>query len=440
MNKNIKLLKEELTIGFLALLGFLAVRYGLTFVWPDTPLFDLASETETMLLAPIKLIMIIMFTYFVMRITWPQAYTYFRDAVYFNWHAQGLKFKRQFSIGVAVAIFFALTMFTSCSAHASELETRTALVSYLETQLDVREATGKNDGAAVKKYLNHVGLGEGYPWCVAFVAYNLGHFDIPNPNSAWSPHYAKKKDVIWSPKMKINGRAAPGDVFTIYSNNRHRVVHGGFVKSYTKSGSYIITIEGNTNVEGSRDGIGVFKRKRNLNKIYAISNYITPYYEKSNIRILGDRVNSNDTLNVELSNPKDTGLYSSNRQHTHNGTSYPSRYGDYHPGGQRLFEYSAAHRFKWTDTTATEYNQKQASQNNSFSSRRDTTSQVQLRQLIGGINSEGLKNYYASAQERVKPAHNHGNRKSYSVVGKSTLGSRSFGCVGVVHIYWYQNI
>ncbi|MCU0383758.1 MAG: hypothetical protein MUF68_06795, partial [Cyclobacteriaceae bacterium] len=34
-----------------------------------------------------------------------------------------------------------------------------------DSQLGVREATGKNDGKAVEMYLATVNLTKGYPWC-----------------------------------------------------------------------------------------------------------------------------------------------------------------------------------------------------------------------------------------------------------------------------------
>ena len=53
------------------------------------------------------------------------------------------------------------------------------------TQLHVREKTDNNDGPDVAKYLNSIGLGEGYSWCQASVywcfkqaAFELG---VPNP-------------------------------------------------------------------------------------------------------------------------------------------------------------------------------------------------------------------------------------------------------------------
>lgn len=164
-------------------------------------------------------------------------------------------------------------------AQSIEDMTRKDLVVILESQLYVRELTGNNDGTEVEEYLLSVGLGKGYPWCAAYTTWGLDQCLIPNPQSAWSPNWAKNKDVIWSQslvkqrKMRI---PKSGDTFTLFYNSLNRVGHVGFILEEKED--YFITIEGNTNIAGSRAGIGVFKRKRDKRKIYRITNYITPYY------------------------------------------------------------------------------------------------------------------------------------------------------------------
>lgn len=163
---------------------------------------------------------------------------------------------------------------------AQETDMRNDLVEILKGQLDVREATGNNDGTEVEIYLRGVGLGKGYPWCAAFTTWGLDQCDIPNPQSAWSPDWAGKRDMIWSQqlvKQRNAGVPQAGDTFTLFYNSLGRVGHVGFILEDAHNG-YFITIEGNTNVAGSRTGIGVFTRKRDTRKVYRITNYITPYY------------------------------------------------------------------------------------------------------------------------------------------------------------------
>ena len=53
----------------------------------------------------------------------------------------------------------------------------------------------------------------------------------------------------------------PGDVFLLYYPALKRYAHTGFVLEVRDNGA-CVTIEGNTNDGGSRDGWGVFTRTR----------------------------------------------------------------------------------------------------------------------------------------------------------------------------------
>jgi hypothetical protein len=63
----------------------------------------------------------------------------------------------------------------------------------------------------------------------------------------------------------------PGQVFGLYFESKKRVAHVGLIVSETKF-SYI-TIEGNTDTDGSREGDGVYRKIRNKRSIYIISDY-----------------------------------------------------------------------------------------------------------------------------------------------------------------------
>ena len=152
------------------------------------------------------------------------------------------------------------------------LTIREKLIDSINTQLYVRE-TSPNRGPMVDKYLTTVGSVLGVAWCGAFVGANLTWQEVPNPKSAWSPDYAKPNDIIWMPKKKTSIEPLPGDVVTYYYSNLGRVGHVGFFEKADKD-DYFITIEGNTNGAGSREGDGVYKKKRDPNKVYAASRYI----------------------------------------------------------------------------------------------------------------------------------------------------------------------
>lgn len=148
------------------------------------------------------------------------------------------------------------------------------LLVKLESQLRVREIT-PNRSPEIDMYNKSVNVPVGSKWCAAFVSYNLSYFNIPNPNSAWSPSFSKTEDIIWKPKLKNSIEPDTGDVVSYYNPRIKRVYHVGILGYVDKNG-YPIVYEGNTS--GGRgldnDGDGVFKKKRDFNKIYSISRYI----------------------------------------------------------------------------------------------------------------------------------------------------------------------
>lgn len=150
---------------------------------------------------------------------------------------------------------------------------RSNLLDTLNKQLYVRESWGPNRGPEVDNYLRTVNCPIENPWCAAFVGANLFWQDVKNPKSAWAPDYAAEKDIIWKEKIKIKDTPKTGDVTTYYYSNIGRIGHAGFFEKIDKDG-YFITIEGNTNGAGSREGDGVYRKKRETNKVYAVSRYI----------------------------------------------------------------------------------------------------------------------------------------------------------------------
>lgn len=151
---------------------------------------------------------------------------------------------------------------------------RTDVKKVYESQLHVREKSGKNDGVEVERYLRYTGLGKGNAWCAAFVCWTLGEASVINPKNAWSPTLVPISKLVYENKSKIyNGTPQCGDVFGIYYSNLKRVGHVGFIDSWS-DGSYTITVEGNTNSAGSREGDGVYRKRRLKSQIYRVANWI----------------------------------------------------------------------------------------------------------------------------------------------------------------------
>ena len=63
-----------------------------------------------------------------------------------------------------------------------------------------------------------------------------------------------------------------GDVFGIYFPEKKRIAHVGFIDSW--DGTWLISVEGNTNTSGNADGDGVYRKRRPTSSIYQVARYI----------------------------------------------------------------------------------------------------------------------------------------------------------------------
>ncbi len=168
----------------------------------------------------------------------------------------------------SIIIYLLLSSIVSCSAFASDL--RENVKRTYTSEIGVRELSGKNDGKRVEEYLRSVKLGKGYSWCAAFVCWTLNKCGVVNPSSAWAPALFPTKKIIYkSGELKELPRA--GDVFGIYYPGKKRIAHVGFIDQW---GKIVLTVEGNTNEAGSREGDGVYRKRRLARQIYVVSKFI----------------------------------------------------------------------------------------------------------------------------------------------------------------------
>jgi hypothetical protein len=162
---------------------------------------------------------------------------------------------------VYVALFLA---FLSDSLASPGVEaSRVLVVEQARKSIGIREKSGRNDGPVVDEILASVNLeGTKAPWCAAFIVWvgdkAFGSTLLnPYPRSAWSPTFLTKP--TWDRQRK-GTPLKPADVFGIWFNSMGRVAHVGLVEK--SEGDWLVTIEGNTNGGGSRDGDGVYRRRR----------------------------------------------------------------------------------------------------------------------------------------------------------------------------------
>ena len=63
-----------------------------------------------------------------------------------------------------------------------------------------------------------------------------------------------------------------GDVFGIWFPDKQRIAHAGFVDRWSES--WLITVEGNTNEAGSRDGDGVWRKRRIVGTVNRVADWV----------------------------------------------------------------------------------------------------------------------------------------------------------------------
>jgi hypothetical protein len=169
------------------------------------------------------------------------------------------------------------------------IQLRKQLIKIAESQVGIRELTGNNDGPQVEQYLKSVGLGKGYPWCVAFVIWCHKQLNIQIPVTGWSPALFPRNVVYhrWHKRIREwNPRG--GEVFGKYYNSKGRIAHAGIIRE--KFGKHFHTIEGNTSLIGAilekmyltqrekdemdRNGIWVAHKIRKPEDIYIAADYV----------------------------------------------------------------------------------------------------------------------------------------------------------------------
>lgn len=138
------------------------------------------------------------------------------------------------------------------------------IMNIARAELGVREKTGKNDGIKVEAYLKYVGFKKGNPWCAAYVSWVFKQAGYPKPRTAWSPSLFPSARLIKEPSA--------GMVFGIYFLDLKRIAHCGLIENI--QGDFLLTIEGNTNVEGSREGQGVYRRLRHKRTVNKYANWL----------------------------------------------------------------------------------------------------------------------------------------------------------------------
>lgn len=129
---------------------------------------------------------------------------------------------------------------------------------------------GSNWGDPVKSYLASVNINFPASWCMAFVywCYNEASKQLKVENTA-----IKSAGVldVWRKVPKVLTSTTPQDTSVFIMNHGHGLGHTGIVEKFDDV--FIYTVEGNSNTNGSREGVEVTRHKRDRKTIKGYINY-----------------------------------------------------------------------------------------------------------------------------------------------------------------------
>jgi hypothetical protein len=150
------------------------------------------------------------------------------------------------------------------------------IVELATAEIGVEEVNGSNSGPRVDEYKAATWLDptKGWPWCAAFICWvvreamiaaGVGEtptFKRPRTAGAWDlENWSLKQDASTWTKKPHRGDIEPGDIVVFTFS------HVGFAVSAPDKNGFVTTVEGNTDKAGSREGGGVFRKKRHVSKI-----------------------------------------------------------------------------------------------------------------------------------------------------------------------------
>jgi hypothetical protein len=139
------------------------------------------------------------------------------------------------------------------------------LVAEARKLIGLRESTGQNNrGPELDLLVRSVGGKPGQPWCGW--AQRRIHL---NCHCAAGGGMASS----WFIKSRLVPGGSVGSVFSIWNRYMNRIGHVGIVEEVLPSGKFVVTIEGNTNGLGSREGSGVCRLTRPVKQVYSFARW-----------------------------------------------------------------------------------------------------------------------------------------------------------------------
>ena len=156
------------------------------------------------------------------------------------------------------------------------MTTAARVLDVARSQIGIRENPPYSNDVPYSRWMGMVGQ----PWCDMFVSWCFHTAGLGAVEGRWAYTPAHANNFAarhrWHPGT---AGAQPGDVvFFDFPGPPYRISHVGFVESIHPSGG-IVTIEGNTNAAGSRDGGSVMRHTRTS----SIVGYGRPAYDQGDL-------------------------------------------------------------------------------------------------------------------------------------------------------------
>ena len=144
---------------------------------------------------------------------------------------------------------------------AQQLSFPLSVARVASSQEDVRE-TSRNSGPEVDAYLREVGLPPGLSWCAAFVSWCVAEAVRQAGGPGGPPRFRGSGGALRLLELNSSlrlGRPSPDGPCVFVVDRGHGLGHTGFCLELRPDGT-MLTVEGNTDPGGDREGDGVYAR------------------------------------------------------------------------------------------------------------------------------------------------------------------------------------
>jgi CHAP domain len=138
-----------------------------------------------------------------------------------------------------------------------------------------RQVKTMETGDNIQPYAALAGHANGQPWCATFVVagWKVSHvLVVAGTDTPYTP--TMQKD--FKSAGRLFDEPQPGDAGFVFYPNLGRIGHVFLVERV--QGDFVNTIEGNTNLDGSRTGVGVFRHSRRWHRGGSLRGFGRPHF------------------------------------------------------------------------------------------------------------------------------------------------------------------